>query len=153
MKRFMVSFPMANHSRSKIRKLKPKVPLIFATQIKICLRKKQGILAIKIRTLSYVSEPRWILIENFLANHDDIFLDELSGMPLEREVHHTIELMYGVTLIAKAPYRHSFEKNVELKTQLNVFLNKGYIRIRKSPWGVIVLFQKKKDNSLRLCVL
>ena len=31
-------------------------------------------------------------------------------------------------------------------------LNKGYIRPSKSPWGAPVLFTKKKDEPLRLCV-
>ena len=32
------------------------------------------------------------------------------------------------------------------------FVNKGYIRPSKSPWGAPVLFTKKKDGSLSLCV-
>ena len=31
-------------------------------------------------------------------------------------------------------------------------LEKGYIRPSKSPWGAPVLFVKKKDGILRLCV-
>ena len=41
---------------------------------------------------------------------------------------------------------------MELETQLRDLLNKGYIRPSKSPWGAPVLFQKKKDGTLRLCV-
>jgi hypothetical protein len=36
--------------------------------------------------------------------------------------------------------------------QLNDFLNKGYIKPNKSPWGVLVLFVKKKDGTSKLCV-
>ena len=32
------------------------------------------------------------------------------------------------------------------------FLNKGFIRPSTSPWGAPVLFIKKKDGSLRLCI-
>ena len=73
-------------------------------------------------------------------------------MPPQRKVDHAIELVPGTTPIAKAPYRHSFKENVELETQLRDLLKKGYIRPSKSPWGAPVLFQKKKDGSLRLCV-
>jgi hypothetical protein len=40
----------------------------------------------------------------------------------------------------------------ELKTQLQEFLDKGYIRPSSSLWGCPTLFVKKKDGSLRLCV-
>jgi hypothetical protein len=40
----------------------------------------------------------------------------------------------------------------ELKVQLNELLDKGYIHPSSSPWGCPVLFMKKKDQSLRLCV-
>jgi len=40
----------------------------------------------------------------------------------------------------------------ELKTQLEELLDKGYIRPSVSPWGAPVLFVKKKDGSLRLCI-
>lgn len=45
-------------------------------------------------------------------------------MAPQREVDHTIELVHGVTLIAKAPYIHSFKKNVLLETQLQDLLKK-----------------------------
>jgi hypothetical protein len=31
-------------------------------------------------------------------------------------------------------------------------MDKGYIRPSMSPWGAPVLFVKKKDNTLRLCI-
>ena len=40
----------------------------------------------------------------------------------------------------------------ELKAQLEEFLNKGFIRPSTSLWGAPVLFVKKKDGSLRLCI-
>jgi hypothetical protein len=40
----------------------------------------------------------------------------------------------------------------ELKVQLNELLGKGCIHPSSSPWGCPVLFVKKKDQSLRLCV-
>jgi hypothetical protein len=40
----------------------------------------------------------------------------------------------------------------ELKVQLNELLDKGYICASSSPWGYLILFVKKKDQSLRLCV-
>ena len=40
----------------------------------------------------------------------------------------------------------------ELKAQLEELLNKGFIRPSTSPWGAPILFEKKKDGSLRLCI-
>jgi len=41
---------------------------------------------------------------------------------------------------------------IELKKQLQELLNKGLIRPSVSPWGAPVLFVRKKDGSLRLCI-
>ncbi|WMV37696.1 hypothetical protein MTR67_031081 [Solanum verrucosum] len=40
----------------------------------------------------------------------------------------------------------------ELKAQLQELLEKGFIRPSVSPWGATVLFVKKKDGTLRLCI-
>ena len=40
----------------------------------------------------------------------------------------------------------------ELKAQLQDLLDKGFIRPSTSPWGAPVLFVKKKDGTLRLCI-
>ena len=40
----------------------------------------------------------------------------------------------------------------ELKLQLQELLEKGFIRRSVSPWRAAVLFVKKKDGTLRLCV-
>ena len=40
----------------------------------------------------------------------------------------------------------------ELKKQLQELLDQGFIRPSVSPWGAPVLFVKKKDGSLRLCI-
>ena len=41
---------------------------------------------------------------------------------------------------------------LELKVQLSDYLDKGFIRPSMSPWGAPVLFVKKKDGSLRMCI-
>ena len=40
----------------------------------------------------------------------------------------------------------------ELKVQLQELLDKGYIRPSVSPWGAPVLFVKKKDGTMKLCI-
>jgi hypothetical protein len=41
---------------------------------------------------------------------------------------------------------------VELKKQIDVLLEKGYIRSSTSPWAAPVLFMVKKDGTKRMCI-
>ena len=40
----------------------------------------------------------------------------------------------------------------ELKVQMEELVSKGFVRPSTSPWGALVLFVKKNDGSLRLCI-
>ncbi|GKA16657.1 DNA/RNA polymerases superfamily protein [Tanacetum coccineum] len=51
-----------------------------------------------------------------------------------------------------APYRYDTVELKELKEQLQEMLENGFIRPSVSPWGTPVLFVKKKDGSMRLCI-
>ena len=82
----------------------------------------------------------------------DVFLEELPGIPPERELEFSIDLLSGTTPISKAPYRMAPAELQELKIQLKELLEKGFIRPSVSPWGAPVLFVKKKDGTLRLCI-
>ena len=73
-------------------------------------------------------------------------------LPPKREVDHRIEVVPGCTPPVKSPYRLSIAENAELKRQLNELLEAGFIRPSRSPYGAPVLFVKKKDGSLRMCV-
>ena len=91
----------------------PKIPSLSATQMKRYLRKKQEVFTFNIHKISDEPEPNYNEpknVEDFLANYHNIIFDELPGMPPQREVDHTIELVLGVTLIAKAPYKHFFKR-------------------------------------------
>ena len=54
--------------------------------------------------------------------------------------------------VFKAPYRMNTTKLVELKMQLQELMDKKYIIPSVSPWGALVLFFKKKNGTLRLCI-
>ncbi|GJT08133.1 hypothetical protein Tco_0842595 [Tanacetum coccineum] len=53
----------------------------------------------------------------------------------------------GAALVARAPYRLAPSEMEELSTQLQELSDKGFIRPSSSPWGVLVLFSKKKYGS------
>ena len=78
----------------------------------------------------------------------DVFRVELSGLPLEREVDMSIEVLPETTPISRAPCRMAPTKLKELKTQLQELLDKGSVRPSVSPWGAPVLFVKMKDGTL-----
>ena len=40
----------------------------------------------------------------------------------------------------------------ELKSQLKDLLDKGFIQPSISPWGTLVFFVYKKEESLRMCI-
>ncbi|KAL2226381.1 UNVERIFIED_CONTAM: Transposon Ty3-I Gag-Pol polyprotein [Sesamum indicum] len=82
----------------------------------------------------------------------DVFPDELPGLPPHREVDFEIDTIPGAAPISIAPYRMAPSELKELKKQLEELLDKGFIRPSISPWGAPVLFVKKKDGSMRLCV-
>nr|GFC09281.1 putative reverse transcriptase domain, aspartic peptidase domain protein [Tanacetum cinerariifolium]GFC09705.1 putative reverse transcriptase domain, aspartic peptidase domain protein [Tanacetum cinerariifolium] len=82
----------------------------------------------------------------------DVFLDELHGLPPAREIEFGIELIPRAEPISKAPYRMAPVELKELKEQLQEMLENGFIRPSVSPWGAPVLFVKKKDRSMRLCI-
>ena len=54
--------------------------------------------------------------------------------------------------MSRAPYRMAPTELKKLKSQLQELLDKGFIRPSVSPWGALVLFVKKKDGLLRMCI-
>ena len=82
----------------------------------------------------------------------DVLPDDIAGLPPEREVEFTIDLIPRTEPISIPPYRMAPAEFRELKAQLEELLSKGFIRPSISPWVAPVLFVKKKDGSLRLCI-
>jgi hypothetical protein len=86
-----------------------------------------------------------------LKEFEDVF-QEVPGLPPKRDIDFSINLMPGAAPVSKAPYRMSTPELKELQLQLKELLNKGYIHPSVSPWGALVLFVKKKDGTMRLCI-
>jgi hypothetical protein len=77
-----------------------------------------------------------------VCEYPDVFPDELSGMPPDRDIEFAIELQPGTAPISKRPYRMPPAELAELKKQLQELLDKGFIRPSTSPWGCLALFIK-----------
>ena len=95
-----------------------------------------------------------IELENILVVKDfpDVFPEELPGISPVREVELSIKILLGTSPTSRAPYRMAPTELKELKIQLQELLDKGFIRPSVSPWGAPVLFVKKKDGTLRMCI-
>ncbi|CAA2986622.1 Hypothetical predicted protein, partial [Olea europaea subsp. europaea] len=81
-----------------------------------------------------------------------VFLEDLSGIPPDGQVEFIIDLIPRAAPVSKAPYRMDPKELQELKKQLQELLDMGFKRPSVSPWGVSVLFVKKKDGSMRMCI-
>ncbi|KAL0463313.1 UNVERIFIED_CONTAM: Transposon Ty3-G Gag-Pol polyprotein [Sesamum latifolium] len=124
--------------------------LLSATQSRRLIRKGcEAYLALLIDT-----NKEEMQLENIpiLRKFPDIFPDDLPGPPPDREIDFKINLIPRAPPIFKVPYRIAPAELTEFKTQLQELLDKKQIRPSVSPWGAPLLFVKKKDGSLRLCI-
>jgi hypothetical protein len=115
-------------------------------------------------TILYLPQPTYLNSCTYAASgiklmdipivreYPDVFPDNLTGMPPDRDIEFIIELQPSTAPISGKSYRMPPNKLVELKIQLQDLLDKGFIHPSASPWGCPALFVKKKNNSLRLCV-
>nr|GFC36953.1 putative reverse transcriptase domain-containing protein [Tanacetum cinerariifolium] len=63
----------------------------------------------------------------------EVFLEELSGLPLVREVEFQIDLIPGAAPVARAPNRLALSEMQELSNQLQELVDRGFIRPSTSP--------------------
>jgi hypothetical protein len=80
----------------------------------------------------------------------DVFTEELPGMLPEKELEFTIDLNLGTEPIERMPYWMSIPELQELKMQLKELFNLGLISPSVSPWGVPLIFVRKKVGSWRI---
>ncbi|KAJ0505471.1 putative nucleotidyltransferase, Ribonuclease H [Helianthus annuus] len=130
---------------------KPQKPLKFISVMKLAsYSRKQGIsymISVVVNTKS--KELKDIPV---VSEYPDIFPEDLQGLPPNREVEFRIHLIPGTIPIAKTPYQLAPTEMLELKRQLDELLSKGFIQPSSSLWEAPVLFVKKKDGSMRMCI-
>ncbi|GBG80079.1 hypothetical protein CBR_g30446 [Chara braunii] len=94
------------------------------------------------------SDPR---VVRLLDKFADIF-ESPTGVVPDQSISHEIILEAGAVPPKGCIYRMSEEELEVLRAQLDELLAKGWIRLSSSPYGAPVLFVKKKNKDLRLCV-
>ncbi|GJV76953.1 putative reverse transcriptase domain-containing protein [Tanacetum coccineum] len=98
-----------------------------------------------------VDEPKLgdiSVVQDFVG----VFPEDLLGLPPQQQVEFRIDLVPGATPVANSPYRLAPSKMQELSGQLQDLQDKGFIRPSHSLWGAPVLFVKKKDGALCMCI-
>ena len=144
------------------------IPVISAIQVKRAVRKgSTACLAIVRQTagpdgpgvqleadLSHVTDPKFqAAMSAVLSEFAPVFAPLPKGLPPAREgIDHTIELEPH----SKPPYRPTYRMSPaelqEVRTQLQELLDMGFIRPSASPFGAPILFVRKKDGTLRMCI-
>ena len=107
-------------------------PIKFVSVLKAAsyLRKQGMVYLISVIDSIKVEELKEISI---VSEYSDVFPEDLPGEPPDREVEFRIHIISGTALIAKAPYQLASSEMLELKTQLEELLSKGFIRLSSSP--------------------
>ncbi|GJS71812.1 putative reverse transcriptase domain-containing protein [Tanacetum coccineum] len=81
-----------------------------------------------------VGEPKMDEIP-VVREFSNVFPEDLSGLPPQRQVEFCIELVAGAAPVARSPYRLAPSKMQELSGQLQELQDKGFIRPNHSLWG------------------
>ena len=79
-----------------------------------------------------------------VSDFPDVFPEELPGLPPHREIEFASDVVPGSTPASITPYKMAPLELKELKLQLQELLENGFIRPSVSPWGVPMIFVKKK---------
>lgn len=88
---------------------------------------------------------------HMVKNFPKVFPEDLLGLPPDREIEFKIEILPRTSPISNVPYRMALPELKELKEKLQE-LDKKLIKPSYSPWGAPILFVKKKDRTLRMCI-
>jgi hypothetical protein len=135
----------------EIHGVRRKMSLCFISTMKVKRCMRQGC---RLYVVEEVNERKGSSLDQYpvLSEFKDVFSNELPRLPLERVLDFTIELKPCAEPISKTLYRMTMLELCELQMQLKELLDLGLIRPSVSPWGTPVIFLKKKDGSLRLCI-
>uniref|UniRef100_A0A0G4HZ16 Reverse transcriptase domain-containing protein n=1 Tax=Chromera velia CCMP2878 TaxID=1169474 RepID=A0A0G4HZ16_9ALVE len=88
-----------------------------------------------------------------LKENKELFSDEIPKLPPRRgDLDFKIELEPGARPPAKPPYRLSYAELEEMKKQLKDYVDKGFIRLSMSPFGVPAFFVEKKDGTFCIVI-
>src|SRR5262249_47652385 len=93
------------------------------------------------------------LVKPLVKEFADIFPKDLPNKLLPRRgIDHEIEIFPGSKPLHKSLYPLSQPELKMVCKELDDLLAKGHICPSKLPYGILILFVKKKDGSMRICI-
>ena len=134
---------------------KARTPMLSAIQLEKGLKNNEVtyLAALKDDTVDSMGDLIPMEVQKVLNEFKDVMPSELpKKLPPRREEDHKIELESEAKPPAMGPYRMAPPELEELRRQLKELLEAGFIQPSKDPYGAPVLFQKKHDGSLRMCI-
>lgn len=88
-----------------------------------------------------------------LERYKDVYPPSLpSQLPPHRNISHPIPLEPNTRPMSRPMYRLSPKELTDMTSQITELLERGFIIPSTSPYGAPVIFVKKKDGSLRMCI-
>jgi hypothetical protein len=140
----------------------PRIQLLNATKMVKLLRTPSRveslfIVTVKDNAQNYTLEtdqvPSWnAKLSNLLNGFISLFQEPQHLPPSRPDYDHKIELTPDAAVPQQRTFRMSPAELAELQRQLKDYLDKGWIQPSTSPFGAPVLFARKKDGSLRMCI-
>ena len=107
----------------------------------------------KVRLAVQGDRPADLRLRALLLEKEGLFPDQLPAtLPPDRGLPSVVPLEPGARPPAQRMFRYSLPEQEEMQRQITDLLAKGFIEPSCSPFGAPVLFVKKKDGTLRMCV-
>nr|GEV04539.1 putative reverse transcriptase domain-containing protein [Tanacetum cinerariifolium] len=78
----------------------------------------------------------------------EAFPEDFLRLSLTRQIKFRFELVSGVALVARIPYRLAHSELQELSSQLKELADNGFIQPNSLPWGALVPFLRRKMDPL-----
>jgi len=91
-------------------------------------------------------------VQQLMQRFSKVFGPLPKHLPPKREVDHAIELEQGSKPSFQPIYHLSPRELEEVKEQLTMLIEAGFIQPSKSPYGAPIIFVPKPNGKLRMCV-
>ncbi|GBG79044.1 hypothetical protein CBR_g28758 [Chara braunii] len=93
-------------------------------------------------------------VRDLIREYHDVLPSSFSYacIPPMHDVEHSIQLVPDYCVHHQTPYKLSIPEATELKRQLEELLRLGFFKPSNSSSGAPVLFARKADGTLRLCI-